>query len=290
VALAWQRAASTDELKKELVRIQKLAAKLPNRGRFATESAVMTAPLLVITGKSADAHKLLADHRGDEKSIEQLAAATQIVIDDRTFNLDVALPGRTVGDWESPLDAAVILILTHHGRWDDAFAWATHSDDRVLKAELTTLWAESFLRHAVPAADESGFERAKKAGQGLSPEGQARLLARLAAVKLSAGDRPAAEDLIEQATKAVAAIEPGKPITVEGAKPLLDLKLADSTKYIEAARAATEIAGVQAQLGRPDDGWESILLGLKLLQGISPSKSSMEEREKTTATAAQQGP
>ena len=279
VVLAWQRAAvSEDELNKELVRVQRLAGKLPHRGRFATEAAVVTAPLLVVTAKSAEGAKLVADHRGDDKASEQLAAAIQIVTDDQTFNLDLTLPGRTVGDWEAPLEAAVTMILAHHGRWDDALAWATQIDDPIVKAELTTVWAESFLLRAVPTDDAAGFERAKKAGEGLSPEGQARLLARLAAVKLSAGDRPAAEELIGEAVKAVAAITPEKPVTVEGTKPLLDLKLPRATKSIEAARAATEIAGVQAQLGQPPQAWESILLSTRLLRGIAPSKSSMEER------------
>src|SRR5207253_2377419 len=116
-------------------------------------------PLLVVSGKMADARQLIADHR-TTRDIEQFAAAFQVVADNETFNLDATLPGRTVGDWQAPLDAAVTLILAHHGRWDDALAWAMQAADEITRTEGTILWAESFVRLAVPAGDEPGFERA----------------------------------------------------------------------------------------------------------------------------------
>ncbi len=278
-ALAWQQEiASPDEFRQEVSRIERLAAKLPKRGRFATEAALVAAPLLVITGKTVEARQLLADHRSDP-GVEQVAAAMQVVIDDHTFNLDATLPGRTIGDWQAPLEAAVTLILVHHGHWDEAFSWASQSEDPVTRAELTVLWAETYLRHAVPAGDATGFDRAKKASEELPPTGQARLLARLAAVKLAAGDRTEAENLTSQALKALEAKPPEKTIRVEGAKPLLDLKLPDPTPYVQAALAATEIAGVQAQLGESDAAWQNVLLSLRLLHSIAPSTSWRDVRE-----------
>jgi hypothetical protein len=281
VALAWQQSAdSPDEFKKTLEHVRSLAEKLPRRGRFATEAAVTAGALLAANGKADEARKLLADHRSEKGSeqVEQLAAAMQVVIDDKTFNLDATLPGRTVGDWQAPLEAAVLLILIHHGRWDDAFSWAGQSDNPLVAAELKTIWAESYLRLAVPAGDATGLDRAKKAAEGLEPAGEARLLARLAAVKLSGGERPAAEDLLEGAKAQVAATTPLPHVAVQGAKPLLDLKLPNATPYIQAALAAAEIAGVQAQLGQQDAAWENVLLGLRLLHGIAPSTSWKRER------------
>jgi hypothetical protein len=281
VTLAWQQAAdSPEEFKKTLDQVRELVEKLPRRGRFATEAAVAAGALLAANGKSDEARKLLADHRSEKGSeqVEQLAAALQVVIDERTFNLDATLPGRSVGEWQAPLEAAVLLILIHHGRWDDAYSWSGQSDNPLAAAELKTIWAESYLRLAVPAGDTTGLDRAKKAGEGLEPPGQARLLARLAAVKLAAGEQPVAEELLEAAKTNVESTTPLPQIAVHGAKPLLDLKLPNATPYIQAALAATDIAGVQAQLGQQDAAWKNILSGLRLLHGIAPSTSWKRER------------
>jgi hypothetical protein len=277
-ALAWRKEPeSPDEFRQEVGRIERLAAKLPKRGRFATEAALVAAPLLVVTGKTDQAGQLLADHRSDP-GIEKVAAAMQVVIDDQTFNLDTTLPGRTVGDWQAPMDVAVVLILIHHGHWDEAFQWTSRSEDPVTRAELTVLWAESYLRRAVPADDAAGFERAKNAAEGLPAEGAARLLARLAAVKLAAGDRTEAEHLMSQSLKALNSKPPEKSMHVEGAKPLLDLKLPDPIPYVQTALAATEIAGVQMQLGESDAAWRNILLSLRMVHSIAPSTSWRDER------------
>src|SRR5262249_22833275 len=154
---------------------QTLAEKLPKRGRYATEAALATAALLVASGKPAEARQILERHRSEKGSeqIEQFGAAHQVVIDDRSFDLDTTLPGRSAGDWQAPLESAVTMILIHHGRWDDALAWASSSTDPVMKAEQTIIWAESYLRQAVPADDAAGLERARKTGDDLPPEGQA---------------------------------------------------------------------------------------------------------------------
>jgi hypothetical protein len=280
-ALAWQQATSSpDEFKKTLEHVRILAEKLPRRGRFATEAAVAAGALLAANGKSDESRKLLAEHRSEKGSeqVDQFAAALQVVIDDKTFNLDATLPGRTVGPWQAPLEAAILLILIHHGRWDDAISWAGQSTSPDVTAELKTIWAESYLRLAVPAGDSAGLERAKKAAEGLEPGGEARLLARLAAVKLAAGERTAAEELLESAKVRLAATTELPHVAVQGAKPLLDLKLPNATPYTQAAVAAAEIAGVQTQLGLPDAAWKNILFSLQLLHGIAPSTSWKRER------------
>jgi hypothetical protein len=277
---AWQNErASADEFRKEVARVKSLAEKLPKRGRLSVEAALAAAPLLVATGKAAEARQLLADHRSEKgaEPLERLAAAMQVVIDDQTFDLDTTLPGRTIGDWQAPFEAAVTLILTHHGHWDEALAWAAQSEDAVARAQQTILWAEAYLRRAVPAADAAGFERARKAADGLPLESQARLLARLADVKLAAGDRAAAEELVAQAVERLARVSPPKAIHVEGVKPLLDLKLPDPIPYVQSALAATEIAGVQAQLGESDAAWQNVLLSLRMLHGIAPSSTWRDE-------------
>jgi len=285
VDLAWSKlAASPDEFKRAAEEAQALALKLPKRGRYATEAAVAAAPLLVVSGKNAVARQLLDDH-GNAPLIEQLAAASRVVIDNQTYDLNTTLIGRTVGDWQAPMETAVTLILASHGRWDDAFAWATDSAaNPVTRIEGVIVWAESFARHAVPAQDAAGFERALKAADALSggdeiaAAGKVRLLARLADVKLSAGDKTAAEELLGEALAGMAALTPDSPLIVHGAKPLLDLKLRDPVPLKQAALAATEIAGVQTRLGRVNAAWDNVLLAVRFIQGIGLSMGAMQER------------
>lgn len=278
-ALAWQKAAaSPEEFQAAVARVQLLADKIPTRGRYAIEAAVVMAPLLVISDKTSDARQLLAGHRSTKSALDQLAAELPVVIHNQTFDLDTTLPGRTIGDWQAPLESAVTLILIQNGRWDDALAWASQTTDPVAKAEVTTIWAESYLRLAVPSGDTSGSERAKKTAEGLSREGQARLLARLADVKLSTNDRPGAEELIAEAQAALNSIARPTAVVVHGIKPLIDLKLHDPVLYRQSALAAVEIARVQMRLGKSDAAWDNILIGLKFLHGIAPSSSAMRER------------
>lgn len=279
VALAWHGADRADEFKRAVADAQALAEKLPARGRYASEAAVATAPLLVVSGKVNDARQLLHKHH-TEPLVEQVAAALRVVIEDESFDLDTTLVGRTIGDWQKPMETAVTLILAAHGRWDDALAWSSQSEDSVAKTEGIMAWAESYARQAVPAEDASGWERAAGAGKDLTAENQARLLARLAAVKLSKGDRAGAEELIAQAEKALKTLPPPKSISIKTIKEVYDLKLqASATVPLwQSALAATEIAGVQARLGNTQPAWASVQTGLQFLRAIGPSLSAMHER------------
>jgi hypothetical protein len=277
-ALAWKKATSApEEFSKTVDRTKRLADKLPSRGRYATEAAIDTAALLAASGKADDARAIVAKHHADP-AIDQLAAALRIVTNDQTYNLDRVFPGRSIDNWQAPLETAVILILANHGRWDDAFAFANGVADDVAKAEASTAWAEVFARKAVPAEDAAGFEHAQKAAEGLGADGKARLLARLAAVKVSAGDNSGAEELIAESQAALDTIPRPPAVKLQGAKSVLDLPLKKPIPLRQAALAATEIAGVQVQLANRDAAWNNILLALKFLHAIAPSTSAVRER------------
>lgn len=278
VDMAWRSAKFPEEFQKTIDEAARLAEKLPVRGRFATESAIAIAPLLVVSGKAEAARQLLAKHHS-ESPLEQLAGATRIVIADNSFNFDRPFTGRTFGDWQFPLETSVTLALAVRGRWDDAHSWASQTADPVAKAEATTAWAETFLRDGVPVDDANGLAQAVAAGKGLSAEGKARLLARLADVRFGQNDRSGAAELLKQAQDALHSLSPPKPVIVEGAKPLMDMKLDDATTLKQMAFAAAEVAGVQARSGDPR-AKDNIHLALRFLSGIGPAKSPTEERRR----------
>jgi hypothetical protein len=277
-ALAWREwSRAPDEFKKAVAEGEALAAKLPTRGRFATEAAAAFAPVLVVSKKTDDGRQLIAAHRSKDADIEQLAAALGVVVNDKSFDLDRTLPGRTVGDWQAPLDTAVVLMLAARGRWDEARAWAAGSSDAEAKTEAPLVWAESFARH-LAADDAEGFQRAREVAKELPPEGAARLLARLGDVKVSAGDRAGAEELLGEALSELGKLPVPQPLKVRNYKPLLDLKLPDAAALWGQARAATDVAGLQAKLGQTGKAWESVLLAMQFLSAVAPSWSSLQER------------
>jgi hypothetical protein len=278
VSMAWRSVKSPDEFQKFTDEAVALSERLPSRGRFATEAAIGVAPLLIVTGKSEAARQLLAKHHS-EAPLEQFAAATRIVSEDHSYNFDRTLTGRSLGNWQAPLETAVALTLIAHGRWDEAEKWANETADPVARTEVTIVWAESFLRDHEPAGDTQGLERAIAAGKNLSADGKARLLARLAEVRFNQGDKARAGDLIKQAQELLSSLPPAKPVIVEGIKPLLDLKLEDAIPRKQMALAATEVARAQALSGDAR-AWENVQLAMRFLSAIGPTLTPTEERRK----------
>lgn len=277
IELAWKHAAEPAEFAKRATEAQQLAEKLPPRGRFATEAAVGVATLLAASGKQKEAHQLLTKHSA-RPDVEQLAASLRLVEADATFNLDAPLIGRSLGQWDHPLETAVTLILFSRGRIDDAFAWADKSTDPSVRVEALLVWAESFARRGAADNSESDLKRAADIANGLPPAPKARLLARIAKVQLDAGHRPEAEDLLRQADESLKTVTPPTMSPLPTAKSILDLKLPESASLRQAAEAAADIAVLKAELGQKEQAWESARTALAFLKGLAPSLSFAQQK------------
>ncbi|MBS0262766.1 MAG: hypothetical protein JSS02_12500 [Planctomycetes bacterium] len=287
VAMAWRSAGNAGEMQKTVEEALALAEKLPPRGRFATEAALGLAPLLVLAGKADQAHALLAEHRS-EAPLEQFAAAMRISIEDHSFNLDRPYIGRSVGYWQFPLETGVTLSLAAHGRWDEALGWANQLTDAVARTEARTAWAESLLHSSGANADAKVLERARSVGTDMNPAGQARLLARLAAVRAEQGDRAGAAQLLSEAGTILKSFPKSESIVVEGAKPLLDLKLPDANSLKQMALAAADVACVQARTG-DRAAMEQVELALRLAGAIGPAINPTQERRRQVGDTAKIG-
>lgn len=281
VAIAWKQLTVRQpaEFKKTIAAAQAREKQLPPRGRYAVEAAIALAAALVADGRAADARATLAAHRGGVAT-ETVAAALLIVDADGSFNFDRPLIGRTLGEWQFPLETAVTLILSAHGRWDDAQTWATKAADPALRTECTLVWAEALAMYAAAASLPQELERAIAAGEDLPPVGKARLFARLAAVQFAGGDRGAADGLVSQAQAALAAIKVPPPLKIEGMRQLLELKLPDPVLLRLAALAAGDIALVQLQLGQAEPAWTNLQTGLAFLRGATPSPAYLQKQVK----------
>jgi tetratricopeptide (TPR) repeat protein len=270
VWLAWREINQSGKAFTESVaEATRLADLLPPRGRYAIEAGLGTAAVVAAAGKPDAAQKILVTHQGPFDR-RQIATASQAVQHEQTYDFDTPLIGRTLGDWLAPSETGVALILAANERWDDAEAWVKQMTDPIARAETALAWTEAFARRAILADPAADLARPLAVAGTLPPPVKARLLARLAAVRLAAGNQPAAHDLLQQAQQVVAALPPPQPIALDGAKAILDFKFPDATMLRFSALAAAEIALVQLQSEQPDAAWSNVELALRFLHGMTP--------------------
>jgi hypothetical protein len=279
VSIAWQQVEKGEQaaMKKSLEELAGLSEKIPTRGRYAREAAIATAALFAATGKATEARALLAKNCTGSL-LDQVAATLQIVEHNGTFDVDVMLPGRSLGDWQSSADVAVTLILGAHGRWDDAQAWATGAATVAAKTETTVVLGEAMALQSLKSSDAALWERALALAEAASPAGRARLLARLADLKLTAGDKPAASALIEKSKQGLAPLEVPKPVMISGLKALLEMKLPDAAAPYQLALAWAELGRTYALLEQPEPAWNSFQTALTYVRATAPSLAYMAER------------
>lgn len=277
--IAWRQVGTApEEFRKSVAEAKQFAGSLPSRGRYAIEVGIAVAAALVADGQPDEARKMLAAHTGPAH-LKQLAAAYQVVQNDGTFDLDTTLIGRTLGVWLDPQETAVTLILAAHDRWDDAEAWAKQSTSPLMQAETTLVWTEAFARQAISRDPATDLARALAAADALPPAAKARILARLAAVRLEAGKAEAAEELLQQATQLISAINAPAPLKLQGAKSILDLKLPDEVPLRLAALAAAEVGVVRAEMKQNDAAWNSFQTAFRYLRGSAPGLSFAQQRQ-----------
>lgn len=277
VLLAWAEIGKPEAFAKNVAEAEKLAGKLPSRGRYSVEAGIATAAILAAAGRINDAQKMLADHQGPP-DLKQFSAALQVVLHDGTFDLDAPLVGRSVGEWQAPQETAVALILSAHNRWDDAQAWAAALSDPAARSEATLAWAEAYARAALADSPGADMARSLSAADSLPPAVKARLLARLAGVHLAAGNRETSEELLQQADGLVQGLALPAPVKIQGIKPLQDWKAPDALPLRQAALASADIGIVRYQLQQAELAWSSFERSLKFLRGTAPALNFIAPR------------
>lgn len=277
VAMGWLQLPQKEaEFRKSIDEARALADQLPNRGRYAVEASIALAAGLCAAGKPEDARKVLGARQGTPAQ-NQLAAALQVAENSRHFNLDVKLPVRTFGLWQSPQATAVTLVLVSRGRWDDAAAWIK-AVDAAARPECTIAYAESLADDALAAGRDADLDRAVALGNDQPPAVKSLLLARVAAACLARGNSAKTDEYLAQAVAALKAVPPPEPVRLDGVKAIMEYKAPDAVAVRHAALAAAEIAGVQAKHKQPEQAWESMQAALQFLRGSAPSFSLMKER------------
>ncbi len=276
VALGWQSLADQRdaELKSRLDDAISRATSLPIRSRYPAEAAGSLAALLVAAGRVADAQAILDRHHISPAD-DNLAAALLTAYATGNFNIDRRLPARSFNNWQAPLETGVTLVLAAHDRQEAAQAWAASQVDATARTECTLAFAEALAHNGLQHNQPEKWKLALHAGQDLSPAGHARLLARLAALQLDAGEQgvKSATDLAAQAQSRLDSIQPPSPIRFNRTRDFLEFKPADSAPLKLAVLAAHDLAEVQTRLKQLESAWKNVETALAFTRGMAPSPS-----------------
>lgn len=288
--VAWQQLAQPTELAKTLGLAESAARQLPPRGRHSLEATVELCAVLSAANRVDDAKRLLAAHHASPNPADDtLTAAMAIVSAEGTFDLDAPLLGRTLDEWQAPLEIAVTMTLAGRGRWNEGLAWAKQVSGQSAAAECTLAWAEALAIHSLGGkadAPADGMARAKAAAAELSPPANAWFLARVAALQFAKNDRPAAEEFLKEAQTALGTVSPPSPLRIGGIKELIELKLPEGGPLRMAALARAEMGGVRARLGQTEAAWSDFSTSLAFLRGMTPSPSIVGKMQRDVKTSS----
>lgn len=279
VALAWHHLSTgnTTEAGKALDAAAALVGKLPSQSRFTAQAVLELATAQVAAGRAEAARELVSKYPF-RNPLGQLSAILHVSRHAASFNADAKYPGQSLGEWQNPSWVAVTLSATLHGRWDQALQFAKDIKDDEIRTECVTVWAEARSREALQTKKPDDIAKAKESGAGLSPAGQARVLARVAAVQIESGAKADGEATLKTAAEKIGGITVPPPVRLGELKDILNLKLPDPVPLRLALVAAAEIAAVQDQLGQSDAAWKSLQTSLAFARAIAPSPAATEER------------
>lgn len=288
VAVAWQQLAQPAELAKTLAQAEAAAKQLPPRGRHSLDATVALCSVLAAANRVEDAQRLLAAHHASPNPAnDTLTAAIAIVRADGSFNLDAPLLGRTLDEWQAPLEVAVTLTLAGRGRWNEGLAWAKQAPGSSTAAECTLAWAEALAMHSLDTKAENAADemaRATAAAADLFPAANAWFLGRVAALQVAKNNRAAAEEWLKKAQAALGTAPPPSPLRIGGIKELMELKLPDAAPLRMAALARAEIGGVRSRLGQTDGAWSDYSTSVAFLRGMAPSPSIVGKMQRDVKT------
>lgn len=282
LTLGWNQLASGDKTGAAQTANDAVAATVNvGKGSRDTQEAIIDlAAFLVATGKADAGKKMLADHLKADASTP-LVVVTSLARHRRDYDLDQEVPGTTSNPSPAWPEVGVTLILATEGFWAEALQWADSHPVVETKTDCLVAWADAKLRDAVAQkqpVDSAVEELAAK----LTPAGKVQLLSRLALTQAKAGNISDAERLIGAAQAALKAIPVPVVAHCDGFKGALDWKVPDPIPLRQATVGAATLGVAQAQLKKLDEGWISVVEGLKYARGIAPTPPAVAA-QKTAA-------
>jgi hypothetical protein len=251
----------------------KASQRLPKFGQTAAKATVNLAAVLVAAGREADANGLIK-RQNDSGPFAQLAGLLTDTYNRRSFNIEGAIEIRPAVAWNSPQRAGAIQVLVAHGQDDKALEWAASTTDIPARTEALAAWAAATARAGNGRAALASIEA--KASQ-LPAASKARILAQLALGHIAASDQAGAEKAVTAAQAAAASVKKPAALTMPNMAQMYEYELPNAAPMQAGILAHSEIAHVQALLGKTADATESLAAVCDIARAIAPSPIGTQE-------------
>lgn len=274
LALKYRQSNSKPEFEKAVNEAVQLSARLPLQGRQPAQSAIALATVLALADRSPEGHKLLAVRQNGQPS-DNVAAVTEIAIQDGSYDVDQILVGQAIGGWERPLSTAVTRLLILHGESKRALEWAEKDPDELAKTESVLLWATIAAKEDIQQK-KPVRPQATEAVDRLSAAAKVCFQARLAELYTEQKQLPAANEALDLAEKTLATLKTPPTVRLQTVKELLRWEPPTNQAELQAAaRAAAELAIVQSRLGKQPAAAKSLAFATAQLRALAPSEAGV---------------
>lgn len=271
LTLGWSQLAKGDKKGAAQTADDAVAATVNvGKGSRDTQEAIIDlTAFLVATGKADTGKKMLADHLKADASTP-LVVATSLARHRHDYDLDQEIPGRTSNPARAWPEVGVTLILATEGFWAEALQWADTLPAVEAKTDCLVAWADAKLRDAI-AKKQPVDSTVEALADKLTPGGKVQLLARLALTQATAGNNSDAERLVSAAQGALKTIPVPEAARSDDFKQIIEWKVPDAVPLRQATVGAATLGAAQAQLKKLDEGFLSVIEGLKYARGIAPT-------------------
>lgn len=271
LTLGWSQLSKGDKKGAATTADDAVAATVNvGKGSRDTQEAIIDlTAFLIATGKADVGKQILADHLKADASTP-LVVVTALARHRRDYDLDQEVPGTTSSPSRAWPEVGVTLVLTTEGLWAEALQWADSIPAVEAKADCLIAWADAKLRDSI-ARKQPGDSTIEAVAEKMTAGGKVQLLARLALTQATAGNNSDAERLIGAAQEALKTIPVPEHARCDDFKQVLEWKAPDVVPLRQATVGAVTLGIAQARLKKTDEGWNSVIEGLKYARGMAPT-------------------
>jgi hypothetical protein len=255
-------------------------ADFPVVGRGPLDAAGALAAALVIMGRSEEARQVVLSAQ-DPGARGRLSTLWRTVIDTRTLDIERAARRPYLQSMPNAQWVTVTTAVLARGDAQTALNWARAAREMTARDNSLAAWAGQLVLRAPGPTDAAVLKQIEQLAGELTPAGRSRVWAAVSDAQLERGDRTAAEASLQQATAALAEIQPpAAALAMPDMMAIHDSEgkpnggLPDPARWHTAALAAMDVADVQAELGNVEAAWAAVQTALASARAMSPGPAA----------------
>ncbi len=255
-------------------------ADFPVVGRGPLDAAGLLAAALAIMGRTEEGRQVVLSAR-DTGARGRLSTLWRTAVDTHSLDLEAAARRPYLQSMPDSQWVTVTTAVFAQGDAQAALAWARAAREMETRDNSLAAWAGQLILHAPGPGDAPALKQVEQVAGELPPAGRARVWAAVADAQLERGQRGAAEASLQNATAALAEIQPPPAtLTMPDMKTIHDSEgkphagLPDPAPWHTAALAAMDVAEVQVELGNVEAAWAAVKTALAATRTMTPSPAA----------------